>query len=186
MAIIISSEKTNYTGGSIEDSSHIVGYADSKNRVVRYTFKTDSYGASSVSWYLKKNYLVTSSAPSLRWYIGTNATSHVNAGVSTTEYSGDVTVTNNQGTYEFSGEADIVLMPNTTYYLWIFPNTTSFRYYNTTELIQAEITSSGSAGLIYIDNGNSFDAYQVYIDNGYSWDLYIPYIDNGSDWDMCS
>lgn len=41
-------------------------------------------------------------------------------------------------------------------------------------------------GLVYIDNGNSFEAYQVYIDNGTSWDQYVPYIDNGTSWDMCS
>lgn len=41
-------------------------------------------------------------------------------------------------------------------------------------------------GVVYIDNGASFDAYQVFIDNGTSWEQYIPYIDNGSDWDICS
>lgn len=40
-------------------------------------------------------------------------------------------------------------------------------------------------GLVYIDNGSSWDAYQVFIDNGSSWDQYIPYIDNGSSWDQC-
>lgn len=42
------------------------------------------------------------------------------------------------------------------------------------------------AGLVYIDNGESFDAYLVYIDNGTSIDRYIPYIDNGTSWDLCS
>ena len=41
----------------------------------------------------------------------------------------------------------------------------------------------GQSGLVYIDNGTSFEAYQVYIYNGSGWDLYIPYIDNGSGWD---
>lgn len=41
-------------------------------------------------------------------------------------------------------------------------------------------------GLVYIDNGTSFDAYMIYIDNGTSWDQYCPYIDNGSSWDMYS
>lgn len=39
-------------------------------------------------------------------------------------------------------------------------------------------------GLVYIDNGTSFDAYQVFIDNGSSWDQYMPYLDNGSGWDV--
>lgn len=41
-------------------------------------------------------------------------------------------------------------------------------------------------GLVYIDNGSSWEPYQVYIDNGSSWDLYLPYIDNGSSWDLYS
>lgn len=41
-------------------------------------------------------------------------------------------------------------------------------------------------GLVYIDDGESFNGYQVYIDNGTSWDLYIPYVDNGTSWDICS
>ena len=41
-------------------------------------------------------------------------------------------------------------------------------------------------GLVYIDNGSTFEAYQVFIDNGSSWDQYIPYIDNGSGWDECN
>lgn len=40
-------------------------------------------------------------------------------------------------------------------------------------------------GLVYIDNGTTFEAYQCFIDNGTSWDKCIPYIDNGSGWDVC-
>ena len=41
-------------------------------------------------------------------------------------------------------------------------------------------------GLVYIDNGTTFEAYQVFIDDGSKWEQYMPYIDNGSDWDMCN
>lgn len=61
------------------------------------------------------------------------------------------------------------------------------------EYTLAKFTVTGSItvpeeyiGLVYIDNGSSWDVYMVYIDNGSSWDRYIPYIDNGSSWDMCS
>ena len=50
----------------------------------------------------------------------------------------------------------------------------------------ATVTTSGGAGLVYIDNGSKWETYQVYIDNGSSWDLYMPYIDNGSSWDLYS
>ena len=42
------------------------------------------------------------------------------------------------------------------------------------------------SGVVYIDNGTSFDPYLAYIDNGTSWDLYLMYIDNGTDWDIIS
>lgn len=45
---------------------------------------------------------------------------------------------------------------------------------------------SYNAGIVYIDNGTSFESYQCYIDNGTSWDQYIPYIDNGTSWDICN
>lgn len=63
----------------------------------------------------------------------------------------------------------------------------------TSNYCPASVTVSGAieipeeyAGLIYIDNGTSFDAYLVYIDNGTEWERYIPYIDNGISWDLCS
>ena len=185
MATITSTAKQPYAGGSTTDAQQVVGYLNSKNNVVRYTFKTDSSGASSVSWSIPNNYLGGGTAPALRWYITTSATSHTNAG-SSAAYHGTVKVTDvGSGNYTFSGNANIVLQPNTTYYLWLFPSTTTYGYYNLTQSQQATITTSGAAGLVYIDNGSGFDAYQCFIDNGSSWDQYIPYIDNGSSWDPC-
>ena len=55
------------------------------------------------------------------------------------------------------------------------------------QITSATITVTyNELGVVYIDNGTTFEAYQVYIDNGSSWDLYAPYIDNGSSWDSCS
>ena len=42
------------------------------------------------------------------------------------------------------------------------------------------------SGVVYIDNGTSFEPYLAYIDNGTSWDLYLMYIDNGTTWDIIS
>ena len=41
-------------------------------------------------------------------------------------------------------------------------------------------------GLIYIDNGTTFEAYQIYIHNGTEWELYIPYVHNGTEWELYS
>ena len=41
-------------------------------------------------------------------------------------------------------------------------------------------------GIVYIDNGITFEPYLPYIDNGTSWDVYLAYVDNGVDWQMMS
>ena len=185
MATFTLNDKRFYTGGTEESASQIVGYAQSKNRVVRFTFTTDSIGAGSVSWYIEDNYFANGTIPELRWYIGTSATSHINAGASTTTYSGDVTITNNAGEYIFSGDADVLLLPNTTYYFWLFPSVTTSGYFHLSEIPATELTTSGRPGVVYIDDGKKLNAYQVYIDDGDKWNLYIPYIDNGTSWDVC-
>lgn len=50
----------------------------------------------------------------------------------------------------------------------------------------AVATTTRILGIIYIDNGTTFEKYMVFIDNGTSWDQYIPYIDNGTGWDQYS
>ncbi len=42
------------------------------------------------------------------------------------------------------------------------------------------------SGVVYIDNGTTFEPYLAYIDNGSSWDLYIAYIDDGVNWNIIS
>lgn len=42
------------------------------------------------------------------------------------------------------------------------------------------------SGLVYIHNGQSYDAYFVYIDNGSDWDMYIPYLYDGTEWNIMS
>ena len=186
MAVIASTAKATYAGGTLDAGSQVVGYADGMNRVVRFTFKTDSVGASSVSWKLDGNYAGGGAIPALRWYIGTSATSHVNAGASSPSYHGTVTATENAGEYTLSGAADIVLLPNTTYYLWLFPASTKFGYFYLTEKRQADLTTGGGAGLIYIGTGSGFGLYLAWIFDGSNWGMYILYIHNGTAWGICT
>lgn len=180
MATLVTTEKKTYRGGVL-DGTQVVGYISSKNCVVRFTFTTDS-GGGQVSWYLDNNYFAGGTTPGLRWYIGTDPSSHVNAGASTTEYHGDVVVESKSGAYTFSGSAHVSLQPNTTYYLWIFPSVSVYGYYNLTEAQKARVTPSGSIGVVYIDNGTTVEACEVYIDNGTSWDRCVPQIDTGTGW----
>lgn len=42
------------------------------------------------------------------------------------------------------------------------------------------------SGVVYIDNGTSFEPYLAYIDNGTDWELYLAYIDDGENWNIIS
>lgn len=143
MAEIITGTSQTYAGTSAS-SSKIVGVNGGLNYVARYQFSSDAKGANKVSWELTENYKGSGTLPPLRWYITTSASSHINAG-SSAAYHGAVTVTEYGGSYIFSGSADIVLKPSTIYYLWIFPNTTTYGFYWLKEKGTATVTTSGAA-----------------------------------------
>ena len=42
------------------------------------------------------------------------------------------------------------------------------------------------SGVVYIDNGTTFEPYLAYIDNGTDWDLYLMYVDDGNNWHIIS
>lgn len=112
-------------------ASYVVGYESKQNRVVRYGFRTDGGGASEISVHLpnfsKSDGTGSADAP-LRFFIGTSPTSHANAGAGST-YLGQLSMTTAGGYYNFSGSAKVVLTPNTDYYLWIFPGSTTFGWW---------------------------------------------------------
>lgn len=105
--------------------SAVVGHeGGGSSRVVRFDFTSPSAGANHIAFSVWYGYLMgQSSQKPLRFYIGTSDSSHANAG-SSAEYTGEVTVTESAEKYTFTGSADILLLPNTKYYLWIFPGDT--------------------------------------------------------------
>lgn len=42
------------------------------------------------------------------------------------------------------------------------------------------------SGVVYIDNGTSFEPYLAYIDDGTNWNLYLMYVDDGIGWNIIS
>jgi len=147
----------------------------------RYSFTAPDVGASSVSFSLTGWYLSTGNYNALRFFIGTSATSHMDAD-STYEYTGNLTVDSTNKV--ISGSANVLLLPGKTYYLWVFPSEAKYGIYGC-DNATATITTSGAGGLVYIDNGSALEGYMVYIDNGSKWDMYIPYLDTGSSWVVC-
>ena len=125
MATLTLSSPQPYEGGTVV-SSALFGYASSKNRVVRYTFKTGSSGATSfkLSGSITKyggTYDVNSTYY-LLFAITTSSDSHKNAGKSS-DYDGKITSTTVDVTINRE------LQPNTTYYLWLFPGHTAYSVY---------------------------------------------------------
>ena len=172
MAIITTTDFLNYYDGDSADGvySSIVGYESGVTRCVRFKFVSPPTGASHVAIDGKLSPREGGAKIAPRWYITTSATSHANA-CGDAAYHGTLNMTNPDGIYRGYGEADILLLPNTTYYLWLFPQSATYDWWAHHESYTIE--TSGSVGVVYIDNGSG-------------WDAYIPYIDNGSGWVIMS
>ena len=126
--------------------SNVVGYEDNTRRVARYTFTAPSSGASGVSITIPTIGRGAGSHIPIRFYIGTSATSHTNAGPSS-EYTGTLTLGSDNLT--FTGAADILLVPGTTYYLWVFPGQDTFGWYGwTSNSGTATMTTTGATATV--------------------------------------
>lgn len=125
--VTLSNPPVYYSGGS-SGASAAVGYANSKNRVARYTFTSPASGASHVDVVFLDPYLGGGSYPNLRFFIGTDPDSHANAGAGST-YTGDLTFSI-ETVFTYKGSADIMLLPNTAYYLWVFPADTTYGWWH--------------------------------------------------------
>lgn len=179
-----------YRGGIGGGVSQVVG-TDLLNgsyttRVARYTFTAPEEGALRVNLtFYSAGMLDNSSKIPLRFFIGEDPGSHANAG-STYEYTGELTMGSDN--FTFTGEADVLLLPNTTYYLWVFPGRDDaygcyyWNRYNMAPIVE----TSGSAGVIYLDNGTTVEPYLLCIDDGTDWYLLLLHVEDGSDWYMLS
>lgn len=139
-----------YSGGSTA-SSKIIGYSYSTIRTVRYQFTTDSNGATAISFSFQgpTNPSGNSTSASINWYVTTSSTSHASAGASSTK-NGTCSASYNSSTYAWTisvSNGEVKLLPNTTYYLWLFPNHGSGNYYltiNSSWATSMSITLSGT------------------------------------------
>ena len=194
MATLTLSEVIGYEAGSVQTSAPFVGYSESSNYVLRYSFTTPSNGyitSLSFSTTFRHHYGDAGTTFNVRVKVTESSTSHINAGPSTTDYDATMSMSGTYNQFKSCTISGLLLKPNTTYYIYLFPGTQGFlKYcYDNNKVDYASLSYDDvveSSGLVYIDNGTTFDAYMIYIDNGSNWDQYVPYIDNGSGWDMCS
>ena len=79
------------------------------------------------------------------------------------------------------------LKPGTTYYLYLWTQTSSSSYATINNTSLMNITLNYNQGLVYIcDDKKNSVPYQAYVYNGKDWDALIPYIYDGKEWDVCS
>lgn len=130
MTTITLSSPTFYKAGD-SGVSRVVGYESKCNRVARYAFVTPAAGASSVSLTFSNMDFGNGTKPeTLRFYIGTEADSHVNGGADS-DYTGILQAHAGSSIEytDFSGTAEIILLPDTAYYLFVFPDSTTWGWY---------------------------------------------------------
>jgi hypothetical protein len=148
------SECTFFKNGNA-GASTIVGIEGTAHRVVRYKFHTPVEGASKISWLMLEveNYYVAENEK-LRFFVGSDPNSHVNAGEDAI-YHGTAIATKVGSTYTISGEASgIILLPDTDYYLFIFPGYTSSGYWGWWQYLDGmSVYLDGAAGVVRIKEG---------------------------------
>lgn len=189
MATIKLTGATFYKKG-VSGASTVVGMdGGDATRVARYTITPPAEGAMGFTLSFQNKQLGEKNEYydeiPIRYYIGTSDSSHANAD-GNYEYTGELTRGSND---TFTGTANVMLLPGQTYYLWVFPGKVAgpgvYCWYYWTANDSDSLTTTGSAGLVYIGNGSTFEAYEIWIGNGTAWERYIPYIGDGSQWVLC-
>ena len=148
MATIFLNNATYYMNG-VGGVSSVIGNdwnkrtASSVPRIARYIIEAPSTGASKLAITMYTGGKGDGSHIPLRFFIGTDPESHANA-THNSEATGTLTLGSDWLT--FTGEADVLLLPGKTYYLWIFPGSDTYGWYWATRSGYASaLTTSGAA-----------------------------------------
>ena len=144
MANIVLTDQIFYKNGQ-GGVSGVVGYESKSNRVVRYTLQSPPSGASGIDLNFTGNYWTEYGVlpETLFFYIGKDPESHANAGK---DFEKTGVLERKAKTYDYSGSAEILLMPNTTYYVWVFPASTVFGWlYWSKSIGDATVETTGGA-----------------------------------------
>lgn len=149
-------------------------------RPARYQFTAPSDGARSVKVTFPACYLQEGDHVPINFFIGTDPNSHADAD-RTYDFTGSLE--RQSGTSGMVGTAEITLLPNAVYYLWVFPADATYGWYNW-ELNDGKATLEldGAAGLAHIGNLNALPYIRI---NG-TYKLAIPYERVNGEWKVCS
>lgn len=176
MATIFLNNATYYMNG-VGGVSSVIGNdwdkrtASSVPRIARYIIEAPSTGASKLAITMYTGGKGDGSHIPLRFFIGTDPESHINANPSS-ESTGELTLGSDWLT--LTAEADVLLLPGKTYYLWIFPGSDTYGWYWATRRGYASaLTTSGAAmsdvsavdGILGKDHTISLTRYSDKFDN---------------------
>lgn len=120
-----------------------VGY-DGSPIVGRFAFTTPATGATSFSFTTETYYCIDDGyyEPSLHFAISTSSTAYINK-ASSEGYAAGGNFWDYPGAMNSDGSKSVQLLPNTTYYLWIFPATSNYGRWKITSV---SVTLSGAYG----------------------------------------
>lgn len=189
-------EVVGYLNGNKQTLDYLrLGYYNGKPAVLRYKFKAPKEGASIVNIEKRSlNLLGGSSDDKIMLFITTNGDSHigacyVNGATNNPEFDTVCNISkgdnSNYTEYVISSSVEKILLPDTEYYLFLFPAHKNVSFYEIYGSIYITMTFEGAAGLAQIDTGNELITAIPYIDNGTEWQQAIHYIDNGNTWNIC-
>lgn len=171
MAVIELSDVMFYRSGA-PNMSAIVGNdwlnGAVATRVARYTFTAPENGANKIRLIFPIDGVHDGRAIPIRYYIGTDPESHIDAGPSYT-YAGELTLSEDQLT--FSVEAYALLLPGKTYYLWLFPGSDLYGHYTWERYGEiSEMETMGAAFVVPVVHGGKW------------WNALVHCVHNGKWW----
>lgn len=149
-------------------------------RVARYTFTAPENGTSMISLVFPIDGVHDGQAIPIRYYIGTDAESHCDAGPGYA-YTGELMFSEDQKTCSI--EAYAILLPGVTYYLWLFPGSDVYGHYTWERAGEtATIEMKGAAYVIPVaKSGKWWNALIYCVING-KWWLAALCIARGGKW----
>lgn len=156
----------NWFYNGVQNSGlHKVGYYGGPH-VIRYKFKAPAEGATKIT-IEKKSFLEDGigSNEKIMFFISTSETSHIDAcyveGASVNpQFDGIFTISDQPDDttigYEMAtGSVEKFLLPNTDYYLFMFPAFNTTGYYSVYGSNNITITLEGAAGVVRIKDGDN-------------------------------
>ena len=184
MATIQLTDVLFYKGGSSGGISAVVGNGWENggvvSRVARYTFTAPEVGANRVRLTFHITGVAGGENIPVRFFIGTNPASHADAGPES-PYTGELTLA--EGWLIMTGEAEVLLLPGKTYYLWVFPGSEDYGCYTWTRAgYTSAMETEGAAFVLPVTVGGAWRKIMLHVVKVGKFFLIAPCVVRGGKW----